>query len=389
LNSASYGVPQTRKRLILIAIKGNVQITIPPPTHSKDGKDGLPRWRGWYEAIVDLIPTLPETKFAPWQIKRLEQMPHLSNWLFNGQEQDGRDSSMRAESEPCLTVTSAQGRRPSQVHHAFLQMTGCSSSHPQSGGSGVKWIDVPAGTVTTRSTRMATGFVPDEVTVEEEVVSPERKLFLKARAFICAEDSKMVTREADAPAGTQVASPRNLNQKAFIVEGSAAGEDNKFTLPTRNEDDPVFTMRARQNNPRAFIANGTPNDRGQSLTSRDDGEPVFTVTAQTGNRQAARIGLEGGRVVAMTPRALARFMSLPDSYELSGNRALDGKGLGNGVPCLLAKCVIEHCLSLWEKAEEWPAPKTEPMEKVDGGFVFWELDSSQGALFHWANDGWE
>lgn len=85
LNFADYGVPQTRKRLILIAKRGEHRIVKPVATHHDPaGRDAnqLPMfadmettrpWVGWYEAIEDLIPTLPDSKFAPWQLKRLPE----------------------------------------------------------------------------------------------------------------------------------------------------------------------------------------------------------------------------------------------------------------------------------------------------------------------------
>jgi len=70
-------------------------------------------------------------------------------------------------------------------------------------------------------------------------------------------------------------------------------------------------------------------------------EPVFTMRASQNNPRAA---IEHGRVVAMTPRCLARFQSFPDSYELSGNKSLDAKGIGNAVPPLLYQKIITGLL---------------------------------------------
>jgi site-specific DNA-cytosine methylase len=74
---ADYGVPQTRKRMIVQATLGN-RLGMLPPTHTETPQAGLfgaglPRWVSWYEAIEDLLDTLPESEFAPWQLKNLAQ----------------------------------------------------------------------------------------------------------------------------------------------------------------------------------------------------------------------------------------------------------------------------------------------------------------------------
>lgn len=64
LNAADYGVPQARKRLILRAVRGGWLSELPLKQN----------WKGWYEAIADLVPNLPEAELAPWQTRYLQDL---------------------------------------------------------------------------------------------------------------------------------------------------------------------------------------------------------------------------------------------------------------------------------------------------------------------------
>jgi DNA (cytosine-5)-methyltransferase 1 len=61
VNMSDFGLPQARKRLVLIAGKG---FAVPLPPHSKT--------YGWYSAIAHLIPTMPDSQLLPKQQQAVE-----------------------------------------------------------------------------------------------------------------------------------------------------------------------------------------------------------------------------------------------------------------------------------------------------------------------------
>ena len=190
VNAADYQVPQTRKRMIVRAVKGGWVPMLPQPDP----------WIGWYEAIEDLIPELPDSQFAPWQLKRLP--------------------------EELRTMLVAQGGYDGTVVNAAPGM--------------------PSFTVTSNGNQ------------------------------------------------TKV--------KAMLVPG-----DNASNSTIRLADEPMVTVQTRtpgQCTHRAFI----------------------------------------GKVVSMTPRALARFQSFPDWYTLPEKATLACRGIGNAVPPLLYEKIVRQLI---------------------------------------------
>lgn len=124
---ADYGVPQSRRRMIVIARRDGVMPQLPPATHAENPQPGLfgtmPRWVSWYEAIEDLIPLLSDGEFAPWHIPRIpkhdEDFLILSgNKNFNDAH-PGRGCSMR--DEPSNTITAGLGGKEG---HAVIRIGG-------------------------------------------------------------------------------------------------------------------------------------------------------------------------------------------------------------------------------------------------------------------------
>lgn len=243
LNSADYGVPQTRERLILRAVQGQDRPLLPIATHARRDKltplfdDRLP-WVGWLEAIADLIDTLPASEFAPWQMKRL----------------------------------------PGEVRRSLL-IGGANTSDEQA----APYVDVS----------------------------------------LC-----------DEPSRTVAASGAPARWRALVMDGEQSPA-------LRSDSEPLFTVGANQHKQPARAWLMRSDNSQQEITPerqvRPDDEPSPTIRASTTMPKA----LQSGRVVKMTPRALARFQTFPDTYWLPGQASLACEGIGNAVPCLLAQRLCE------------------------------------------------
>lgn len=273
LNAADFGVPQTRRRLILRAVRSGLVPMLPAPEP----------WVGWYAGIEDLIPTLPESKFAPWQLARLSEVLGDSAIFSNQESNDHKGGSYgvphRRSTEPALTVTGMSAG----WHKAFLIG---SQNTAQEWSNGLRDSDEPAMTIGTKQ---------------------------NPRAFIlsnAATEWGDGVRGPDEPVHT-VTEQSNGRTRAFVV-GDQFGKPSDGSGETR-----------------------IPQVRNQN-------DPIFTVTAV--NKGDWRAWLERGHVVKMTPRCLARFQSFPDSYRLPDHNGLACRVIGNAVPPLLYEKLVRDLI---------------------------------------------
>lgn len=106
VNMADYGVPQTRKRMIVIARRDGIKPMLPEATHDENPVNGFfetkQRWVSWYDAIEDLIPDLPDSEFAQWQMDRL---PNEYGTIFvQGANTKSNGKVFNEQWEPARTI---------------------------------------------------------------------------------------------------------------------------------------------------------------------------------------------------------------------------------------------------------------------------------------------
>lgn len=102
INAADYGVPQTRRRLFLWACRAALLPALPASE----------QWQGWYTAVADLLPYLPEVELAPWQISRIPAfLARVSSVLDDQHSASASGLTIRTAPSPMFTVSATQTNR--------------------------------------------------------------------------------------------------------------------------------------------------------------------------------------------------------------------------------------------------------------------------------------
>jgi len=142
INSADYGVPQIRRRLWLRAVRGGLVSPLPAPEP----------WVGWYQAIEDLLPTLPASQFAPWQMARLPEKLSQSLLVDSAGyvEANGRLAVMRDANAPANVIVANHARRPMR---AFIVDDQGNATPGSERGLTIRDADAPMFTVSATQTK--------------------------------------------------------------------------------------------------------------------------------------------------------------------------------------------------------------------------------------------
>jgi DNA (cytosine-5)-methyltransferase 1 len=81
LQAADYGVPQIRERVFFFGAREGSPPPFPPPTHDRDGRDGLPHWRTLRDALAGLDDPAPEyVAYSETRLRYLRLLGPGQNW---------------------------------------------------------------------------------------------------------------------------------------------------------------------------------------------------------------------------------------------------------------------------------------------------------------------
>jgi DNA-cytosine methyltransferase len=138
-DAADFGVPQHRHRLILRASRDPLKDLM--PTHSKDGGLWWLPWNGWYDAVVDLIPSCKQSKLTERQILALEK----KGWYGEAQRAIAVSSEyLQANGKPGRSDAMPIGTVTTQSKPLAVMVGGSTNEHR---GIAINGID-PANTIT-------------------------------------------------------------------------------------------------------------------------------------------------------------------------------------------------------------------------------------------------
>lgn len=81
VNTANYGVPQTRERVIMLGSRDGHKLEMPAVTHAKDAGNGMMPWVTLRDALTGLKDGSAETsQYSAARLKYLKHVPSGGNW---------------------------------------------------------------------------------------------------------------------------------------------------------------------------------------------------------------------------------------------------------------------------------------------------------------------
>jgi site-specific DNA-cytosine methylase len=252
------------------------------PTHSKDGGLWWQPWNGWFDAVVDLIPSCKQSKLTERQILALEK----KGWY--------------GEAKRAIAV---------------------SSEYLQANGKPGRGDELPIGTVTTQSKPLV--WLKDELAIAEaeqdgyEGRTGKRDHYMRERA-----DS--------------------LSSRISAVMVSGSTNEHRGIAINGTDPSNTITANTEKQVSRAVLVDCKGHRFSSDYTTVGIDSPSFGIRASAANQ--CRAVLDSIDIRALDYRCLARLQSFPDWYQWGSRSGKNCRAIGNAIPPLFAQRVIESIL---------------------------------------------
>lgn len=377
LNAADYGAHTSRKRYFGIFARPGIPIKFPAPTHSKKGKDGLKKWNPVKE-VLDFTDEGESifTRKKPLSDRTMERIyAGLVKYVAKGdlsfiqKYYSGRpNGKVNSTDEPCPTVTTTAGL--TLVQPSWLLKY--NSTNGKTGKHNPPSIDVPAPTLSTqdRIGLVNTNFIAYYYgnTTLSSTEDPCNTLTAKDRGQLI-QPQFWIDRQfgqgggklssVDEPIGTLPSVPKANLASAWILSPHF---DNKGS----SIDDPIGTITANRkhhclmfpqwgmncghsiDNPSPVLPARMDKMCPYIIQADETGIPIAIAVFDDDSEIIKKIktfmaafGIVDIKMRMLRIKELKKITGFDENYVLVGTQQEQKKYIGNAVPVLLAKAIIE------------------------------------------------
>lgn len=374
LNAADFGAYTSRIRYFGLFAKNKNHIVFPKPTHSKDGKNGLEKWK----AVKDVLDFSDEgesvfsKQYCEATLKRIESglikfvAGGKKNFLvkYNSMQQNGSYKAPGTD-EPCPVVTTQNRLGVCFISKAF-------SGHPESKNISV---DGPAGSVTTVDHHQfitayyGNGF-NTSVNVPANTVTTKDRFSLVQPQFMdqqygCSKPTSILQ-----PLGALTTNPKyNLISCKWLMDTGFHNVGTSLDAPSpvitanrkyhylmdaqydrigRDVDKPCFTLIARMDKMPPYLVQISSGSQDMPSFIHKVGDTLIYEIYDTDTPMTKQIkefmamyGIVDIKMRMLKIIELLLIMGFPADYILIGTQADQKKFIGNAVECTQSQVFAE------------------------------------------------